>query len=67
MLELALKQERVKYNKLMYGGGGGVEPNVNDLKSTSNASNTNSCNDNNGWWRYVFYFSLLSWLFKLFS
>lgn len=42
MLELALKQERVKYHKLMYG----VEPNTNELKS--NTSNTNLSNENNG-------------------
>lgn len=43
MLELALKQERIKYHKLMYG----VEPNLNDFKS-NNPSNMNLTNENNG-------------------
>jgi hypothetical protein len=43
MLELALKQERIKYYKLKFG----VEPTANDLKHPMNATNPseNSGND----------------------
>ena len=45
MLELALKQERVKYHKLMYG----VDAATNELKSTSQSNQTNNnTNENNG-------------------
>ena len=40
MLELALKQERIKYHKLKFG----VEPNMNDLKYPTSSST----NENNG-------------------
>ena len=38
MLELALKQERVKYHKLKFG----VEPTQNDLKFPTTASTTSN-------------------------
>lgn len=43
MLELALKQERIKYHKLKFG----TEPNQNDFKNNPQLSNITNDNDSN--------------------
>ena len=57
MLELALRQERIKYHKLKYG----TEPSLNDLKQVTQT--IASSNESNNGCSFLFYFSFLTSFF----